>query len=192
MLSKDTLIKLTNRSGGKVGYKVPDLNLKRVYQPGETKEVTMDEIRKLSYAPGGFVLLTQYFIIQNKQAIAEILNQEVEPEYFYSKDDVIKLLKEGTIDQFLDCLDFASEGVLEMVKKYAVELEVNDVRKRDAIKEKLSFDVTKAIEINKETADEGKTEAKSRRRSAPISEQKETEAEEAVKPAPRRRVSIEK
>ena len=53
----------------------------------------------------------------------------------------------GSLDQFLDCLDFAPNVILDMVKELAVELPLNDIQKRDAIKEKLGFDVTKTIEI---------------------------------------------
>ena len=54
----------------------------------------------------------------------------------------------------MDCLDFAPEGVIELVKKYAVELKVNDIQKRQAILDKTGFNVTSAIEINEETLGE--------------------------------------
>ena len=48
MLDKDTIIKVKNRDNGVVGYSIPDMNnLHRNYQVGETKEVTMEELRKL-------------------------------------------------------------------------------------------------------------------------------------------------
>ena len=43
MLDKNTLVKITNRYDGRVGYSIPDLgNLHRGFAPNETKEVTMD------------------------------------------------------------------------------------------------------------------------------------------------------
>ena len=58
MLDKNTLIKVTNRDNGSVGYAIPDLgNLQRRFEAGETKEVTMEELRKLSYTIGGNVIL---------------------------------------------------------------------------------------------------------------------------------------
>ena len=43
MLDKNTLVKITNRYDGRVGYSIPDLcNLHRVFAPIETKEVTME------------------------------------------------------------------------------------------------------------------------------------------------------
>jgi len=53
----------------------------------------------------------------------------------------------GSLDEFLDCLDFAPSVIIDMIKVLAVELPLNDVSKREAIKDKLGFDVTKAIEI---------------------------------------------
>ena len=54
MVDKNTIIKVTNRDNGSVGYTIPDMgNLHRSFQSGETKEITMEELRKLSYLPGG-------------------------------------------------------------------------------------------------------------------------------------------
>jgi len=83
----------------------------------------------------------------------------VEPEYKYSRSDVLNLLKNGSLDEFLDCLDFAPSGVKELIKDLAVELPLNDVAKRDAILEKLGFDVTKALEIQKMINDPGEENA---------------------------------
>ncbi len=163
MLEKNTLVKVTNRSNGSVGYSVPDLgNLKRRFESGETKEVTMEELRKLSYSIGGKVILNEYLIIHNAEAVAEILG-EVEPEYFYSKDDVKNLLINGSLDELKDCLDFAPEGTVDLVKKVAVETELNDIQKRVAIKESTGFDITSAIAVNKETSEEKQAETKVRR-----------------------------
>ena len=68
--------------------------------------------------------------------------------------EIIDLIKTGSLDAWLDCLDFAPEGVLQIIKDAAVELPLNDVQKRDAIKEKLGFDVSAAIANNKELSQE--------------------------------------
>ena len=62
-----------------------------------------------------------------------------------SEDQIRDLLVNGSLDAFLDCLDFAPEGVIELVKDFAVRLPLNDVRKRDALREKTGFDVSKAL-----------------------------------------------
>ena len=63
MLEDKTILKVSNRDNGSVGYTIPDLgNLHRTFQPGETKEVTMGELRKLSYLPGGLNILKNLLI----------------------------------------------------------------------------------------------------------------------------------
>ena len=85
MLDKNTLVKVTNRDNGSVGYSIPDLgNLQRRFEAGETKEVTMEELRKLSYTIGGNVILKEYLLIHNKEAVEELLGT-VEPEYYYEE-----------------------------------------------------------------------------------------------------------
>lgn len=153
MLDKNTIVKVTNRSDGSVSYNIPDLNLVRRFAYRETKDVTVDELRKLSYIPGGEYLLRNSLVIDNEELIEELLGT-VEPEYNYTEADVRNLLLNGTLDELLDCLDFAPGGVIDLVKKVAVELELNDIKKRQAILDKTHFNVTKAIEFNKETQEE--------------------------------------
>ena len=150
-MDKNTIIKICNRDNAAVFYDIPEMNgLHRVFQPNEVKEVTLEELIKLSYEPGGMSLLKNNFVLNNKEAIKIILGQ-VEPEYNYTPADVKNLLVNGSLDELLDCLDFAPEGVIELVKTLAVELPLNDVAKREAILEKTNFNVTNAIQIKKET-----------------------------------------
>lgn len=173
LLNDDVIIKVTNRAKATVGYTIPDMgNFHRNYQAGETKSVQMKELRGLAWTPGGQYLLTHCFVLNNQDAIKELVGK-VEPEYHYTAEEVKKLLLSGTLDQLKDCLDFAPDGVKEMVKDYAVKLEINDLAKREAIKQKLKFDVTAAIRINHEAAEpdtEAATEQKTRR-AAPITQQ---------------------
>ena len=168
MLEKNTILKVRNRDNGGVGYTIPDLgNLHRTFQAGEEKEISMEELRKLSYLPGGKAILRNYLVIEdNPEAVEELLST-VEPEYYYTDEDIKKLLTEGTLDQFQDCLDFAPEGTVNLLKKYAVELELNDVAKRKALLEATGFNVTTAIEANrKDDLDEEEAPVKTRRTAA--------------------------
>lgn len=168
MLDKNTIVKVINRDNGTVGYTIPDLNnLHRNFQPKEEKEVTMEELRKLSYLPGGDIILRDCLIIKNQEALNELL-PSVEPEYFYTEEDVKNLLISGTYDQFMDCLDFAPTGVIDLIKELSVKLEINDIRKRNAILQKTGFNVTKAIEINQEDSKENEDIDKKVRRADPI------------------------
>ena len=184
MLDKNTMVKVTNRSNGVVVYQIPDLgNLVRRFVKGETKEVTFEELQKLSYVPGGRTLLAENLVLDRKDAIAELLGA-VEPEYNYTEFQIKELLLRGSLDAFLDCLDFAPEGVLDLIKDLAVTLKINDISKREAIKEKLHFDVTKAIEINEESekVEEGQ---KTRRVAIPAEKTEASTPVETTKPARR-------
>ena len=165
-MEKSTLIKVLNRDNGAVVYEIPEMNgLKRVYQAGEIKEVTFEELEKLSYMPGGMPLLQDCLVIlDNDEAIKRILGH-VEPEYSYTKDDIINLMKNGSLDEFLDCLDFAPEGVKDLIKTLSVDLPLNDVAKREAIFNKLGFNVDNAVRIEKEsTEDEEEKKPTTKRR----------------------------
>lgn len=165
-MDRSQRIKVLNRDDCAVIYSIPEMNgLRRVFQPGETKQITYEELEKLSYIPGGRSLLEGSLLIQDSEEAISLLIGHVEPEYKYSKNDIINLLKSGSLDELLDCLDFAPSGVKELIKDLAVELPLNDVAKREAILEKLGFDVTKALEIQKMINEPGEnTETTTRRR----------------------------
>lgn len=163
-MDRSTRIKVLNRDNGSVVYSIPEMNgLRRVFQSGETKEITYEELEKLSYIPGGSELLKNSLVIQNQEAVQELLGN-VELEYTYTEDDIIKLMKEGSLDEFLDCLDFAPDGVKELIKKLSVELPLNDVSKREAILNKLGFNVDNAIRVQREIAEPAQETHTSKRR----------------------------
>ena len=175
MIENSMTIKVTNRDNGSVGYSVPDLGVHRTFQPKESKEISAEELRKLSYLPGGDVIIKDYLIIHNEELLKELLG-EVEPEYYYSEDEVKTLLLSGSLEQLQDCLDFAPNGVIDLIKSLAVSLKIDNVSKRKAIQEKTGFNVTRAIEINEETEEEEEETSKENnqgRRAAPISTKKE-------------------
>lgn len=181
MVDKNKEIKLTNRDNGEVGYTIPDLRLHRSFTPGETKTVTFNEIEQLAWSRGGLQLLKHYLIIQDKEAAEEILGR-VEPEYYYTKDTVKTLLTEGTLEQLQDTLEFAPKGVIDLVKKEAVDLPVNNVAMRDEILKKTNFNVDKAVEIKKASLEDGaEEETTSTRRAAPVTA-KVTETGRKAKP----------
>lgn len=163
MIENDKMIKVTNRDNGHVGYTIPDLNnLTRTFTANETKEISMNELRKLSYIPGGKVLLRDYLVLNNQEAIEELLNK-VEPEYFYTEEDIKNLLLNGSLDALKDCIDYAPIGTLDLLKKVAVELPLNDVAKRKAILEMTGFSIDSAIMVNEETKEDKNIEPVTRR-----------------------------
>lgn len=177
MTNTNTMYKVKNRSSGKVAYSVAynGNKIHQVYNPGEVKIIPYEELRQLSYQHGGPELIYNYLQV-GKQEILENLNIVPEPEYYMSEKEIQEMLESGSIDAFLDCLDFAPLGVIDLIKKYAVELPLNDYNKRRIIKEKLGFDVDAAIKNNEASKEEvKKTEAPTRR----VVEKKEETAQNA-------------
>jgi len=184
MVDKDKIIKVTNRDKGSVGYIIPDLgNLNRQFQPGETKDLTFEELQKLSWIPGGMYMLQNCLVLDDAAAVEELLG-EVEPEYYYVEKNVKYLLQYGTLDEFLDCLDFAPAGVLDMIKDLAVELPLNDVQKREVIRDKLGFDVDFAVEMERNANEGSNKEHENGKRRAAVPKMEEKKEEKA----PARRV----
>ena len=70
--------------------------------------------------------------------------------------DIKKLLLTGSLDEFLDCLDFAPPGVIDLIKKMSVSLPLGDMSKRMALKNKTGFDCDAALKhVMEEKEDEG-------------------------------------
>ena len=169
MLDDKIVVTVVNRNNGSTGYSIPEMNgLKRHFAANETKKITMDELRKLSYQPGGDYLLKHYLIMFNKEAVEELIGQ-VEPEYYYTEVEVKNILLNGTLDQLDDCLTFAPTGVVEMIKSIAVKTKLNDMNKRELIFEKTGFNPDNAIKNNKyaEEAEKKEVEEKKRKAAAP-------------------------
>ncbi len=162
-------INVKNRSAGNVVYTVPDLKVRRDFMPGEIKSIDPEELTQLSYTQGGRLLITQYLQILDVPAREEI-NGPIEPEYNYGDEEVKDLILNKSLDSFLDALDFAPIGVIDLMKKYAVSLPMVDMNKMAAMKEKLGFDVRAAIDaVNAEKKEEDVVPApKQTRRRVPV------------------------
>ena len=180
MIKDDTLINVRNRNNGTTGYVLPDNNVRRSFAPQETKKIPFGELKSLQYAPGGSYLLDNLLIIEDKEAL-NLLNMKVEPEYFYDENKIRELLLTGSIDEFLDFLDFATEGAIEIAKDIAVKEKIPDNRKREAISKKTGLNINSAIMVNEvmDAEDEKSEEEKPERR---VKENAET--------APKRRTAV--
>ena len=144
MIDNKTMYTVKNRSASRVFYKIPEDNIRREFNPGETKRVSFEELEKLSYQSGGRELMANFLQIQSVEA-TENLGIHTEPEYNMTEDQIVDLIKTGSLDAFLDCLDFAPVGVIDLLKKYSVSIPLADYDKRQALKEKTGFDVDVAL-----------------------------------------------
>lgn len=171
MIDEKKIVRVTNRDNGHVGYKIPDMNnLVRDFSANETKNITVEELKKLAYISGGPTLIRDYLVIDDEEVVKEVLG-EVEPEYYYTENDVKNLLLNGSLDALKDCLEFAPKGTIDLVKKLAIEMPLNDIAKRKAILEMTGFNVDAAIMVNEETKEESDDTQKVRRISEPVKEE---------------------
>lgn len=164
-MESSKILKVKNRSASLAVYSIPEINIRREFAPGETKNITYGELEKLSYQPGGRTIMQNFLQIIDPEATDDLgINRE--PEYDLSEQQIVDLMTKGSLDAFLDCLDFAPVGVIDLIKKFSVSLPLNDIDKRDALKKKTGFDVTVALanmQKEKEDIDAPAVESKERR-----------------------------
>lgn len=138
-------VEVKNRSHSTVIYSLPEMSIRRQFTPGETKQLAIEELEALTYRPGGLNLIKDCLLIMDQGIANQIINYKIEPEYWLDEKGIIELLKNGTLDEFLDCLDFAPDGVIELIKVVATKLPLNDVEKRQALKQKTNYDLDRAL-----------------------------------------------
>lgn len=155
--------RVKNRSAGTVSYRIPDTTNRRRFSPGEVKKISAKELEGLTYSAGGMALLANFLQILDEEAINKV-GLKPQPEYYMSEEDIVKLMQTGSQDEFLDCLDFAPPGIIDIIKKLSVSLPLADLNKRLALKEKTGFDCDAALRhVVEEKAEEPKQNTPTRR-----------------------------
>ena len=69
----------------------------------------------------------------------------VEPEYHMNEQQIAQLIARGSLDEFLDALDFAPDGVIDLIKRMSISMPLTDYNKIAALKEKTGLDVEAAL-----------------------------------------------
>ena len=146
----EKIFQVTNRSASRVYYAVPELGIKsRQYEPGETKRISYAELEGLSFIPGGMELIRDYLLIKDEEARDDLVGN-VEPEYNMTDKEVRELITVGSMDEWLDALDFAPEGVIDLIKNLSVEIPLTDTRKMQAFQEKKGVNLERMIRARQE------------------------------------------
>lgn len=185
-LTRDSKIKVTNRSNGTVILKVQDRHFRAELNPKETRVLNYGDILDVAAQPGGRNLIYNFLLIQDAEALRQGLNVKEEPEYWLTEEKIPNWMNTCSLDEFKDALQFAPQGVLDLIKKYAVSQPLNDMAKRIAIKDALQFDVTLAITNNEKSGeDEAANAPSARRRSASVSYEVPGEEAASTEPAPK-------
>ena len=148
-----TMFRVKNRGASTVVYKIADKGIRREFKPGQVMQISAEELEELTFQPGGTLILSQFLQIMDLEGI-QAARIKTEPEYHMSEQDVAKLITSGSLDAFLDCLDFAPISVIDLIKKLAIDIPMVDIQKRKALKEKTGFDVEAALKHNEESKEE--------------------------------------
>ena len=145
MIDRKKMYNVKNRSASTVVIRIPELGIRKEFAPGETMRMSFDELEKLSFQSGGRGLMANFL-----QVMEDDVNDELgvprEAEYYMNENQIVELLRNGSLDQFKDCLDFAPIGVIDLVKQIAVQLPLTETVKIKALKNATGFDVEKALD----------------------------------------------
>ena len=145
----NTKCNVANKSAGRVGYTIREMNIRREFMPREVKkDISVAELEALSQRPGGRNLLLNYLQVQDEEIINFLLNGKPPIEYWLTEARLPNWMQSCSLLEFQDALDYAPAGTLDLIKQYAVSLPLSDTNKIQAIKEQLGYDVMKAIELN--------------------------------------------
>ena len=144
-------MKVINRSDGNVVYSLPEFNIRRVFTPGESKDVPEQELNALFQSDGGAELIKHELLVQDEDWVKKTMpNAPI--EYFWGLEEVKHCLLNESLDLFEETFDYAPQGVIDLIKRMAWQLPITDLNKMKVIQEKTGFDVLQAIEIMKKPA----------------------------------------
>lgn len=136
-------------------------------QIGDRLDLTEDQLRSILNTPGGRYTLENHVAIEDP-AIVKKLGINAEPEYFYTEEDIKKLLLEGSEDQLRDALDFSPEGTKELIAETAVKIQLADRNKVAIITASTGRNIENQINIFREVNENAKATPTRGRRAAAL------------------------
>lgn len=156
MAIKDkALIEVYNNSTGSVSFYSNIARIKRSWdKPDIVKKIAFEELRELVGEAGGYDLLVEVLLIKDNSARLE-LGLPMNPEYLMGDKEVAEAL-DKPLNEFKNIVEIAPKPVVEKMAMKAIETELSDINKMDAIKEKTGIDVLSAI---REAQDDRKIKA---------------------------------
>lgn len=167
LIDNAEIVPVKNLMSYQVGYRTLN-GVSRHFAPHQTINITAGELRELTYERGGLVLLQNYLQVGNKKLAQEFGVSDDMVEYNWTEKDIIDALTTSDIDVLLDALDFAPDGIVEELKNKAIELEIADNNRINAINKRLGVNISHII-ANKhayDSATETVEEPKQRRTAA--------------------------
>ncbi len=157
-----------------------------VFHAQQTIPVEKEVIERMQYDTGGAVLLKDFLSVKDDDMRTDIGIPADQIEYNWTKEDVKNLLTSGEEDALRDALDFAPQGIIDMIIDMAVAMPLNDRNKVEIIAEATGRNIEMMInnKLQYEKASEKAPEKATQRRTTPkaqpgrrVPSQKELEKE---------------
>lgn len=155
-------MKVINRSDGNVTYALPELNTRRVFTPGASKEIEAKELEALWQTDGGQILIKDYLLVQDRQWV--MTHWDAPIEYFWQNEEIKACILEDDLELFKETLDYAPAGVIDLIKTISWKLPLSDLNKIAAIRDKTGFDVHMAAQVMADGGDKPKANKGPQRR----------------------------
>lgn len=138
-------MKVYNRSDSNVTYSLPELQTRRVFALGESKDLDAKELEALWQKDGGMILIKNFLLVDDKEWVAAHWDAPI--EYFWKTEDVKKCVLEDSVALFQETLEYAPEGVIDLIKMFAWQLPLGDLNKIEALRQATGFDTLAAIDV---------------------------------------------
>lgn len=111
------------------------ISRRHVFHPQQSIQVEKSLIERMQYDRGGSVLLKDYLSVKDAEIKKEIGIPEDQIEYDWTDKDVRTLLTSGSEDELRDALDFAPQGIKDMIVDMAVNMPLQNRNKTEIIAE---------------------------------------------------------
>ena len=149
----DNLIFVTSMVNHKIGIKMPDLNLKIVWEKkGAKKPIPADKLQMAMYDSGVEYMFNQgMLVVENTEAKKELNLEEVVPALTDKQKE--NLWKNATLIDFKQRIKELPYEQIKLLADWAVENNVTDYEKGKVIKELIGTDVIQKLAF-KHTGDE--------------------------------------
>lgn len=153
IINDTTLIPVRNMVDHKVVYTIPELSRRVVFEPFQEKKVPASELRALNYSTGGEILLHNYLCVLSNDMRTEFNIPADQVEYDWTIKDIHRVLEDlnSPIEALEDALDFAPDGIRELIVDSAVKWKIPDSNRRKVISRMTGVNIDKMIEFAEAT-----------------------------------------
>lgn len=151
-------VKIASRVKGIVSLSDPNIPIAREWtKKGQIATIPMDIMQDLIYEEGVKELFNQGVleVIEKEDRIELGLEDEEQTIQFLTENQMLAALV-GTVPELKKAMDSMPKAQLEELVELAIQKEITDMGKVDAIKQKTGKDVIKLVQYNRQLLEEPK------------------------------------